>query len=375
MAQTVDLAGAVARLAVENAIQIRVQRRVVRSFADVFADIAEHLHDLGVRTAVERALQRADCARNGAVGVGAGRSHGAADEGGVVAGMLGMENEHEVEQMRFLRRVGRIGADHAQNILGDGQLRLRIVQDEGVSVKIMPLGGKGVRRDEREARDEADGLPQNVVQRGIVRTVVIGIEGEDAAGQLVHDVAAGGLEDHVLGEPGWHGACAGHDVVEALLLRLRGQRAEQQQIRDLLIAERAAFPMGLDNILDADAAVIELAGHGNAFAVHHIIALHAADLADADEHARAVRVAQAALDALVFKILRGDGILLRNVFTQMGDVGFKKRCHGSGPPADLLPILYRSGSKNARARFRLCRIFFEFLRIRKQCDELCNMNF
>ena len=30
--------------------------------------------------------------------------------------------------------------------------------------------------------------------------------------------------------------------------------------------------MGLDNILDADAAVIERAGHGNAFAVHHIIA-------------------------------------------------------------------------------------------------------
>lgn len=165
--------------------------------------------------------------------------------------MLGMENEHEVEQMRFLRRVGRIGADHAQDVLGDGQLRLWIVQDEGVSVKIMPLGGKGVRRDEREARDEADGLPQNVVQRGIVRTVIIGIEGEDAAGQLVHDVAAGSLENHILGKPGWHGACAGHDVVEALLLRLRGQRAEQQQIRDLLIAERAAFPMGLDNILDA----------------------------------------------------------------------------------------------------------------------------
>ena len=108
----------------------------------MLTDIAEHLHDLGVRTAVQRTLQGADRARNGAVGVGAGRSHGAADEGGVVAGMLGMENEHEVEQMRLLRRVGRVGADHAQDVLGDGQLRLRIVQDEGVSVKIMPLGGK-----------------------------------------------------------------------------------------------------------------------------------------------------------------------------------------------------------------------------------------
>ena len=286
--------------------------------------------------------------------------------------MLGMENEHQIEQMRLLRRIGRVGADHAQNVLGDGQLRFRVVQDERFPVKIMPLGGEGVRRDERKARDQADGLPQDVFKRGVVRTVVIGIEGKNAAGKLVHDVAAGGLEDHILGKPGGHAARAGHNVVEALLLRLRGQRPEQQQIRDLLIAERAGLLVGLDDILDADAAVIELAGHGDALAVHHIIALYAADLADADQDARAVCVAQTALDALVFKILCRDGILLFDVFTQMGDVGFKKRCHGSKPPADLLPVLYRTGSKNARAHFRLCRIFSEFLEIRSFCKLLCN---
>ena len=165
----------------------------------------------------------------------------------------------------------------------------------------MPLGGESVRRDEREARNEADGLPQNVIQRSVVRAVIIGIEGENTAGQLVHDVAAGSLENHILGKPGWHAARAGHDVVEALLLCLRGQGAEQQQIRDLLIAERAVPPVGRDDIFNADAAVIQLAGHGDALTVHHIIALHTADLADADENARAVCVAQAALDALVFK--------------------------------------------------------------------------
>ena len=314
----------------------------------MLTDVAEHLHDLGVRTAVERALQRADCACDGTVGIGAGRGDGTADKGGVVAGMLGMENEHEVEQMRLLRRVGRIGADHAQNILSDGQFRFRVVQNKRFAVKIMPLGGESVRRDEREARNEADGLPQNVIQRSVVRTVIIGIEGENTAGQLVHDVAAGSLENHILGKPGWHAARAGHDVVEALLLCLRGQGAEQQQIRDLLIAERAVPPVGCDDIFNADAAVIQLAGHGDALTVHHIIALHTADLADADENARAVCVAQAALDALVFKILRRDGVLLCNVFAQMGNIGFKKRCHGSEPPAILFSVLYEIPTQNAR---------------------------
>ena len=254
--------------------------------------------------------------------------------------MLGVEDEHEIEQMRLLRRIDRVGADHAQDILGDGQLGLRIVQDEGLPVKIMPLGGKGVRRDERKTRNETDGLPQDVFQRGIIRAVVVGIEGENAAGKLVHDVAAGGLEDHVLGKPGGHAARAGHDVVEAPLPLLRGKRSEQQQIRDLLIAERAALLVGRDDILDADAAVIELAGHGDTLAVHHVIALHAADLADADQDTRAVRVAQTALDALVFKVMRGDRVLLRDVFAQMGNIGFQTLCcHGSGPPADLLSVL------------------------------------
>ena len=218
-----------------------------------------------------------------------------------------------------------------------------------VPVKIVPLGGKGVRRDERKTRDEADGLPQDILQRCVVRAVVIGIEGEDAAGELVHDVAAGRLEDHILGKPGGHAARAGHDVVEALLLRLRGKRPEQQQIRDLLIAERAALLVRRDDILNADAAVIELAGHGDALAVHHVIALYAADLADADQDARAVRVAQTALDALVFKVMCRDGVLLRDVFTQMGNIGFQTLCcHGSGPPADLLSVLYGISKQNAR---------------------------
>ena len=43
---------------------------------------------------------------------------------------------------------------------------------------------------------------------------VIRIEGQDGPGQLVHDVRAGGLEDHVLGEAGGQVAVAGQQLAE-----------------------------------------------------------------------------------------------------------------------------------------------------------------
>ena len=98
-----------------------------------------------------------------------------------------------------------------------------------------------------------------------------------------------------------------------------------------------------DDILDADAAVVKLAGHRHALAVHHIVALDAADLADADEHAGAVRVPKAALDALVLKIMRVDRVLLRDILAQPRNVVFKKRRlfrHGSTPSCILFPALY-----------------------------------
>ena len=269
-----------------------------------------HLHLLPLRALVldhERvAIVARACDR--AVRIRPGGRHRAADERGVVARMLGVQDEHEVKQMRFLRGVRLVGPDHAQEILRHGQLRFRIVQIQRFPVKIVPLGGEGVRRDERKARDQLDGLPQNVFQTRVVRAVVIRIERKDAARELVHDVAARCLEDHVLRKARGHGPRAGHHVAEAPLLRRRRQMAEQQQIRDLLIAERAARLMRVDDILDADAAVIELAGHRHPFAVHHVIALHAADLADADDDAGAVGVAKAALDALVGKIVRVDRV-------------------------------------------------------------------
>ena len=84
VAQAVDLAGPIARLAVQQLVQVVLDGAVVVGI-HILLDIAEHLHDLGVGAAVEGPLQGADSPGNGAVSVRAAGGHGAADEGRVVA--------------------------------------------------------------------------------------------------------------------------------------------------------------------------------------------------------------------------------------------------------------------------------------------------
>ena len=184
----------------------------------------------------------------------------------------------------------------------------------------MPLGAVGVRGDEREAADQLDRLARDVLERHVVRRLVIGIQVEHAALELVHHVAAGRFEDHVLVEPVWQAARALQQAVEARLLLARRQFAEQQQIGDLLVAEGAAFVVGVHDVLHADAAVIQLAGDRNAHAVLDVVALHAADVAHADDDAGAVGIAQAALDAWVVQTRFGDAVLRSDIGTERVDV-------------------------------------------------------
>ena len=96
--------------------------------------------------------------QSGAVAVGAGGRDRAADEGGVVRRVLGVQDHHQIEQVRLLGRVELVLAQHAQVVLRQTQPRLGIVHVERLVVVVVPLGAEGIRRDEREARDQLDRL-------------------------------------------------------------------------------------------------------------------------------------------------------------------------------------------------------------------------
>ena len=137
---------------------------------------------------------------------------------------------------------GAVGPQDAQDVLRGGELGVRLVDEEALAVVVVAVGLVAVHRQQGEQGDELDGLPQHVGDGNIFRRLVIGIEGEHAAGQGVHHVAAGGLHDDVPHEAGGQGAVEGQklaEVPEALLLR---QVAEEQQVGGALEAE--VVPLG-----------------------------------------------------------------------------------------------------------------------------------
>ena len=178
VAEAVDLAGAVARLAVEHLRQVGAHGVVVVRVGHVLLDALYHGLDSGVRAAVQRAFERADRARDGAVGVGAGRGQGAADEGGVVAAaVLGVEDHQNIEQMRLLRRVALVVAEHTQEVLRHGEALLGVMDVEALFVEVVALHGVGVGDYDGEARNQLYRLAEHVLKTGVVGVGVVGVEG------------------------------------------------------------------------------------------------------------------------------------------------------------------------------------------------------
>ena len=73
--------------------------------------------------------------------------------------------------------------------------------------------------------------------------------------------------------------------------------------------------MGLHDVGELDAAVVQLAGGGNALAVLHQIALNAAHLGHAHQNARAIVIPQAQL-YIAPVVIRTDGVLLLDAAAQ-----------------------------------------------------------
>ena len=315
VAQAVDLAGPIARPAVQQLAQIVLDGAVVVGI-HILLDIAEHLHDLGVGAAVEGPLQGADSPGNGAVSVRAAGGHGAADEGRVVAAaVLRVDHEHHVQQMGLFIGVALVRAHHAEEVLRRGQLRHREMDMQGVAVEVVALHRVGIGHNGREIANELDGLQQHIVDGGVVRVRIVGIQAQHAAGQFVHDIVAGVPHDHALGKALGQLAGLVHDLVEVGQLALGGQITHQQQVGYLLEAEGAGLAVGLHDVGELDAAVVQLAGSGNTLPVLHQIALNTAHLGHTHQNARAIVIPQAQL-YIAPVVIRTDGVLLLDAAAQ-----------------------------------------------------------
>ena len=294
MAHAVDKAGAVPQLPVEDADQLVFHLTVVLPVPDGVSQILHHLHHLDVGPAVAEALQRAHGGGDGGIEVRPGGGEDPAGEGGVVAAaVLRVEDHAKVQKLGLVVVEFRVLAQGVEEVLGHAQIRPGPVEVKAVLVEIMPLGGVGVGHDGGRPGHHAEGFEELVFQTSVLRLAVVGVEGQDAAGQLVHDVLVGGAEDHVLGEITGQLAPPGHEDLEILQLGERGQLAEEEEVHRLLKAEAVLPDTALNQILDADAPVEEPPLPGNLFPVLQVVAVHVADAGDSGDDAGSVGIPEA----------------------------------------------------------------------------------
>ena len=153
--------------------------------------------------------------------------------------------------------------------------------------------------DARETCEHGNGHVDLMLGRNRVGLGVEGVKQQHGALEHIHDARRhrghGELFDVFVAQMP-KGAQALAKTVELLFV---GQRARDKQIGDFFVAI-AILGLGIvDQILDAIAAQRELALVGHDFAVDLVVAVHIRDTGKARDHARAVGIAQAALDVVL----------------------------------------------------------------------------
>ena len=103
------------------------------------------------------------------------------------APVLGVEHHAQVQQLGLLPGEFPVGAQGVEDGLGGAVAGLVGVKEHALPIEVAALDLVGVGHDGGHAGDEGDALAHVVLQRLAVGVVVVGIEGQDGPGQLVHN--------------------------------------------------------------------------------------------------------------------------------------------------------------------------------------------
>ena len=217
----------------------------------------------------------------------------------VTAAVLCVNNQAAVEQLSLVVGERAVRTDKAQDVFGRGQLGVGLVQEHRLALEVAAACLVGVGDDDRELGHQTDALTQDVLGRDIVRGGVVGVEREGCACELVHDVRAGRTHNHVLGEVVGQGTRLTDHCSEEAELLAGGQTAGQQQVADLAKAEAVLVLEGVEQVVQIDAAIGQLALDGFALTFVEQVAMNVTKTGDTGHNACAVRVSQAALDIVL----------------------------------------------------------------------------
>ena len=175
--------------------------------------------------------------------------------------MIRVDQQDGVEQIRFVIGKFPVRAQHVENILCDGILAARIVDDQRAPVKGMHLCVICVTSQGGEFRDQIDPFEEILVYISLVGRRIVVVEGQNRRLQLVHEVARR-LEQKLVAEKALGQLIPhGETSLEILKLFLVRQITEQQKETGFLKTE--IFLPVLDQILDGIAAEEQIALAGD----------------------------------------------------------------------------------------------------------------
>ena len=181
----------------------------------------------------------------------------------------------------------------------------------------------------RPAAEERQRDVDLVGRRRVVGRGVEGVQQKRRALQDVHDVLAvrGARED--VQEALRELAAAIDARLEVVQLLGGGQRARHEQVGRLLVAEAVLLLSVVDEDGDVVAAVDQVALVGDHAVGRLVVTVDVRDGSEANEHAGAVGVAQAALDVVLGIKLGGNDVnALKSLVQAVGDIGASESDRG-----------------------------------------------
>ena len=196
------------------------------------------------------------------------------------------------------------------------------MDEQAVVIMVVLEGLVAIDRQEGELGDELEALAEDIGGGDIVGILVVGVQRQDTAGEDVHHVLTGGLEDHIPHEGGGQGAVGRQLVTEGGQFLAVGESGEQEQEHGLLKPRATLLGKAADKVPHVNSAVVELAITGDDIAIGiPILGFDEGHLGEACHNAVAVDIAQTPLDVMDGVHIGGDVITAVRQLGQLLDVG------------------------------------------------------
>jgi hypothetical protein len=228
-------------------IELRADRFVDPFGRRVGADLDQQPHDVGIRAAVERALERADRADRGRIQVRqGGRGHAGGECRGVQL-VVGVEHERDVERARR-QRVRALAFQHVEKVRGVPERRVRL--DVAASGLQAAVGSDNAAHLGRQA----DRLPVLRLGRAVVDLGVVLAQRRRQGPQHVHPVGCRQLL-HQPEDGLGHGARGRELRLQIPKLGAVRQAAMPQQVADLFERRPAREVVNVIAVVRKNAAI------------------------------------------------------------------------------------------------------------------------